>query len=311
MDFQNDSGYTPVILAACGGHEDLVAWLVAHGCSLDDRTDDGDSALLLSCYCGHKNLVEWILDHGGRLDERNKAGLTPLISAANGGHPHVVEGLIARGCDINETDNDGYSALLLAARRGYLSTVQTLALYGANLQARNKLSMDAIALAGDMVEVRDWIRYTRNLKPLHIAALLRSQSHIRRLLKEGADPFVRSTCERRLTVKAIAQDTTAPFAKPVCSKILRVLKQAHNPWTPSTHFLFGPRYRECVIRVMVVWRKCVLETNLPELPPEVWLHIISLVGRDIEYASHMFGATCDHGTQTPYFTPIPARITCV
>eukprot|EP00051_Salpingoeca_urceolata_P027394 m.481310 g.481310 ORF g.481310 m.481310 type:complete len:763 (+) comp22128_c0_seq1:441-2729(+) len=322
LGFTNESGYTPVILAACGGHQQLVEWLVARGCSLDDRTDDGDSALLLSCYCGHRDLVEWILDHGGSLQERNKTGLTPLISAANGGHPAVVELLLTRGASIDEVDNDGYSAVLLAARRGYLETVFCLAVHGANLEARTKHGLDIVALCGDQQESREWVRFARALTPLHIAALLRNEQHIRRLLHAGASPLSRPLPHHPTPLDIAGTEYTLAKSKPVCKTCLTLLRQASRPWTPSTHALYGPKFRRSVFNGLLLWRRLsesasrpgsaapsppsspnkhavVLSRSrisslsssslaatsapqLPELPPEVWLHILSMIDRSVE-----------------------------
>lgn len=287
LDFTNESGYGPLILASCGGHLELVQWLCKEGCSLQQRTIDGDTALLLACYCGHAHLVEWMLANGGSLLERNHSGLTPLISAANGGHPGVVEMLLASGANMEETDNDGYTALLLASRRGFLPTVQCLAVEGADGGARTKQGLDAVALSFEHVDVREWLLQTKDFSPLHVAALMRSPFHVKKLLHTGAHPLATTSRNRGPTPLDLAGMQTlgaqAYPLPPACQKCIRLLQLASQRWTPSTHNLFGPRYRRYAVLVILLAQHLPLDRpDLPNLPPEIWLRIISLLGRDLD-----------------------------
>lgn len=281
LHYVNSSGYSPLILAACGGHLNLVKWLHQQGCSLNDRTREGDSALLLACYCGHTDLVQWFLKQGLDLSERNNAGLTPLISAANGGHPGVVDLLIEAGASIDEIDNEGYSSFLLAARRGFLKTAQTLAVRGANIDARTKTGLDAIALAFEHEDTREWIRSVRTYQPLHIACALGSVKHVKKLLYEGANPLA--------LTKLNSEPTPFDLAKRGPASVLEIMYQATRRWTPQTHRLFGPNYRKHAVIAMMVANKLLEEdTGLPTLPYEIWLHIIAMMSRNVEKQSPSF-----------------------
>lgn len=293
LDYKNSSGYTPLILASCGGHLELVKWLVRQGCNMAEKTQDGDTALLLACYCGHAKLVRWILENGGSMSERNNSGLTPLISAANGGHPEVIDILMEKGAYIDETDDDGYTALLLAARRGYLTTVQSLCAYGADTTLRTKHGLDAIALSFEHADVKDWLLFTRDFTPLHIAAAIRSPQHVRRLLFKGADPLAPTLRFQSPTPLMIANQTMtalepmykrlAPSIPPLCPETQLILRQASQLWTPSTHMLFGPRFRHTSFLIMLLANRLSFDRlDLPELPTEIWFRIIAMVGRDLD-----------------------------
>jgi hypothetical protein len=280
-------------LTPTGGHTELVKWLVKKGCSMTEKTLDGDTALLLACYCGHSKLVRWILDNGGSMNERNNSGLTPLISAANGGHPDVVDALMERGAYIDEVDDDGYTALLLSARRGYLPTVQALGAYGADTSRRTKHGLDAIALSFEHSEVKDWLLRTRDFTPLHVAALIRSPQHAKRLLFQGADPTALTLRFQQPTPLQLAltplTDLEPGLVRPsaaipvVCQETMQILRQASALWTPSTHHLFGPRFRKTSFQIMLLANRLGYERlDLPELPTELWFRIIAMVGRDMD-----------------------------
>eukprot|EP00730_Choanoeca_flexa_P018156 TRINITY_DN8811_c0_g1_i1.p1 TRINITY_DN8811_c0_g1~~TRINITY_DN8811_c0_g1_i1.p1 ORF type:complete len:677 (+),score=145.34 TRINITY_DN8811_c0_g1_i1:286-2316(+) len=278
LNHVNSSGYSPLILAACGGHVHLVEWLYQQGCSLTDSTNEGDSPLLLACYCGHVKLVHWLLERGLSLDVRNNAGLTPLISAANGGHPEVLELLIRAGADMEETDNEGYTAFLLAVRRGYLNSARRLAMFGADMSVRTKNGLDAIALAFEYDKTRDWLKNVRDYTPLHVALFAKAPRHVRRLLRNGANPHALTLRNAPPTCVAMAQELM-----PECSSLAALVVKAARRWTPQTHQLFGPKYRQhAVITMVLANRLAVDRPDLPLLPTEVWHHVIAMLGRRVE-----------------------------
>ena len=286
LDVANDTGYTPVILAACGGYIHMIEWLVlTRHCSLWTRTADGDSALLLACYCGHTNLVAWILDHGGSLSERNNTGLTPLLSAVNGGHINVVELLLQRGSCIEETDNEGFSPLLLAAYRDHVVVWRTLLLCGASLLSRTIEGLDCTALAPVTSRVRRWLAYLSGLPPLHIAALLRSTSRVHHLLSEGHNPHMSAispACGALTALDAAILCVDIPDAPSLQPDLVHLLRAAMQPWAPHTHRLFGPTYRQRAVFLMAVWYRLWDNPTVPRLPREVWLYILSFLDRDID-----------------------------
>eukprot|EP00041_Stephanoeca_diplocostata_P014353 m.259965 g.259965 ORF g.259965 m.259965 type:complete len:655 (+) comp19670_c1_seq1:234-2198(+) len=311
LNVSTGSGYSPLILAACGGHVELVQWLVSMKCSLDETTVDGDTPLLLACYCGHIELVRWIMQQGGSVTTRNKTGLTPLISAANGGHVQVVDLLLTYGSNLEERDNDGYTALLLAARRGFLPVVQHLLKRGANAGAcvrvgemndvGEAIQEDIYTLSEQHAEVHAWLLAVHDFPPLHIAANLRDMPMATRLLYCGTSPYtvvLRGTgvtppqeggpgpaaaSVQAITALDVASSRELGCGMLVCRRMVQLLRQASSPWTPVTHHLFGPRFRENVVRIMLIWQRLRLHgaqvPHLPQLPSELWLRIIAMLPR--------------------------------
>mmetsp|Transcript_7357 Transcript_7357/g.18890 ORF Transcript_7357/g.18890 Transcript_7357/m.18890 type:complete len:663 (+) Transcript_7357:184-2172(+) len=293
LDVSTAAGYTPLILAACGGHLELIKWLVQLGCSLDARTKEGDTALLLACYCGHADIARWILDTHGSVSERNPTGLTPLISAANGGKLEVVKLLLSLGSDLEESDDVGYTPVLLAARRGFLSVVQYLVSCGANINATIHTTNENIfTMSAHFPEVHDWLQSVRFFRPLHIAASVGDPIHVRQLLRDGADPTEQAETSGHstalgglVTALDVARGTT-----PYHPRLVHTLRLASAPWSPATHFLFGPRYRANVRMVMLVWarvRRGESELPLPPLPPELWFRIAAGLRRRTWWADEL------------------------
>lgn len=68
-----------------------------------------------------------------------------------------------------------------------------------------------------------------------------------------------------------------------CPRCLRLLQLASQRWSPSTHDLFGPRYRRYAVLVILLAKRLSAERpDLPLLPPEIWLRVIGLLGRNLD-----------------------------
>ena len=136
--------------ASCGGHLELVEWLINKGFSLAETDLDGNTALLFAAWGGHRNLMEYLLRLGASLEEKNNNGHSVFLSAANGGRIEIVEWLLSEGFSIDETNNNGDTALLLAAYGGHLALVQRLLELGASLGDRNSCGFTPL-LSGMLV----------------------------------------------------------------------------------------------------------------------------------------------------------------
>lgn len=228
----------------------------------------------------------------------------------------MVDLLLSHGSNLEERDNDGYTPLLLAARRGFLALVQHLVKRGADAgacvrvgevdAAGEAVQDDIYTLSEQHAEVHTWLQAVRDFPPLHIAANLRDTSMAARLLHCGTSPYTvvhmgatpppenpghaadgtnhadhhGNGSNQAITALDVASSQELGCGALVSRRMVQLLHQASSPWTPLSHHLFGPRFRENVMRVMLIWQRLRHHgAHVPELPPELWLRIIAMLPR--------------------------------
>ena len=77
-----ESGATPLIAASARGHEAAVRILLDDGRSrVDGTASDGDTALLVAAYGGHAQVVHLLLAAGADVEMADERGYTALIAA--------------------------------------------------------------------------------------------------------------------------------------------------------------------------------------------------------------------------------------
>lgn len=162
----NNSGYTPLMLAAAKGHADVCRILIKYGADVnrvDKSVEDGETVLMLAAERGHTDVCALLLDNGADTacisregcnalhlagnasiaDMLVKAGLpvdsrtdvkdeTPLHCAAAAGLPDVCEALIRMGADVNAVSGTDRTALLWAVEAGNEQVVKLLLDNGAD-----------------------------------------------------------------------------------------------------------------------------------------------------------------------------------
>lgn len=93
--------YTPLMVAARGGHGAVVSGLLAAGADVDVRTSTGVTALHLAAASGSAEAVSGLLDHDAEVDARESAWeQTPLMWAADRGRVEVIRLLVLAGADV-------------------------------------------------------------------------------------------------------------------------------------------------------------------------------------------------------------------
>ncbi len=116
-DARTDWGAPAIVLAAEGGHEGIVAELVARGADVDARRAGGETALMTATMHAHLPIVKKLLDAGADTAQANHWGKTALHLAAVYDEPEIAHELLDAGADIEAKDLDGRTPKHIAKGR--------------------------------------------------------------------------------------------------------------------------------------------------------------------------------------------------
>ena len=110
-------GYTPLILAAYNGSQEVVKLLLEKRVDVHVQNAMGN-ALMAAAFKGEAGIVTALLDAGARVNDVNQSGGTALMFAAMSARTEVVRMLLAHGADAALRDKRGLDAAGLADQQG-------------------------------------------------------------------------------------------------------------------------------------------------------------------------------------------------
>jgi ankyrin repeat protein len=90
-------GWTPLIYAATGGHDDMVRYLIAEGAKLDAVSPNGTTALMMAVREEKFSTAELLIARGANVNIRNENGASALDWAERSGDSVMVERLKRAG----------------------------------------------------------------------------------------------------------------------------------------------------------------------------------------------------------------------
>ncbi|XP_047444448.1 KN motif and ankyrin repeat domain-containing protein 4-like [Mugil cephalus] len=132
VNVQNNSGYTPVMLASLttpdgpGGME-VVRKLMELGNINVRSSQTGQTALHLAVRHGRVVMVRLLLSCGADANIQDMQGTTALMFASERGHTHIARLLLERSqCDLMLTDKRGQTALSVAMQGSHTDTAALL-----------------------------------------------------------------------------------------------------------------------------------------------------------------------------------------
>ncbi|XP_065483014.1 M-phase phosphoprotein 8 [Caloenas nicobarica] len=114
LDQEDSSGMTLVMLAAAGGHDDLLRVLIRKGAKVNGRQKNGTTALILAAEKNFLTTVAILLEAGAYVNRQQSSGETALMKACKRGNLDIVRLMIESGADCNILSKHQNSALHFA-----------------------------------------------------------------------------------------------------------------------------------------------------------------------------------------------------
>jgi len=156
-DSVDPTGMPVLLIAARGGQLEVVKALTEARANLEKTNATRETAMMLAAIGGHHEVVEYLIARGAQV---NRPGWTALIYAATNGHRRVVELLLENHAYIDAAPPNGVTALMMAARGGHLETVKLLLEEGADPTLKTDLGQTALdwALMAKNTDAAELIR---------------------------------------------------------------------------------------------------------------------------------------------------------
>lgn len=124
-------------LAAAGGHESVVAYLVGlKGININVQDRNLLTPMAEAIANRHFKLADLLATHGATVMDTSRGH--SLCMAASRGDTNALERMINRGTNINVTDYDGRTALHLAASENQVETIEWLIKKGADVNVTDR-----------------------------------------------------------------------------------------------------------------------------------------------------------------------------
>jgi 3,4-dihydroxy-2-butanone 4-phosphate synthase len=122
----NETGDTPVHVAAGQGHTETVQALVKCGADAKAADQEGRTPVWVAARAGHTETVRALAECGADPKTADNVGRTPVWVAAREGHTATVRALAACFADVSTADQEGRTPVWVAARAGHTETVLAL-----------------------------------------------------------------------------------------------------------------------------------------------------------------------------------------
>ncbi|XP_067670660.1 serine/threonine-protein phosphatase 6 regulatory ankyrin repeat subunit A-like [Haliotis asinina] len=149
INMRDQTGKTPLIVAAWKGHREVFRFLVRRGADESVTDTYTNNILHWACHGGNVEMVTCIIsEHLADIDSRGKDGHTPVMVAAGQGHTRVVTLLVEAGCDMSHVTDSGNNILHVTCAGGHITTVKyILSKSSVNVNSRGKNERTAAMIA--------------------------------------------------------------------------------------------------------------------------------------------------------------------
>jgi ankyrin repeat protein len=116
VEFANQLGETPLMLAAINNQLELAKVLIARGA---DVNREGWTPLHYAATKGHREMMRLLLENDAYIDSESANGTTPLMMAAFSTSPLAVKLLLEEGADPTLVNHGNASALDIAVNKDH------------------------------------------------------------------------------------------------------------------------------------------------------------------------------------------------
>ncbi|CAL8109091.1 unnamed protein product [Calicophoron daubneyi] len=147
LDSQDKYGRTPIYLAACRGHTEVVNYLLSHSADIHIPNKEHKSPLYISAYFGYLEITNALLRHGAQVDQTDSHRKTPLYVATYHGRSEIVDLLLDAGANVNAADKNGKTPLYIAVLHGHLALAQKLLNAGASVNRVDREGLGPLHMA--------------------------------------------------------------------------------------------------------------------------------------------------------------------
>ena len=136
LEARDLNGSTPLLMAAAGGHREMLHLLLKYGADTEATDDKGWTALMKVAQAGHVDALNLLLSFGAAPDFANpvdKKQTALMVAAAAGSLPAVID-LVVGGADLDRPDAIGHTPLNYAFSHGHQHVVDWMRAKGATLR---------------------------------------------------------------------------------------------------------------------------------------------------------------------------------
>ena len=201
LNFKDNKGLTPLLLALKHNQLEIAKILIKHGADIELANKGGRTPLHFAIELGSIELTKAILERNANINVKDKKGMTPLhyASALDFDNPDMAQLLIANGANLKEVSHLGTTPLHMAAGKGFVNIARFLLQKGSDINAKDKKGFSALHYASDSTEKQNMVQFLidngANLKevshlgitPLHLAVNSVLVNIARLLLEKGSD----------------------------------------------------------------------------------------------------------------------------
>lgn len=232
IEAANDLGYTPLMAAIEGDHEDVIDFFLKSGANVNPNViatmevERLGGAFPLYTATRQENLavVKKLLKRGVDVNRAAPNGWTSLKSAAHQGCFEIVKALLEAGANPNIADDTNYTPLMNAVGGEHENIVKILLKFNADPNIQNGENLDDddwepgrtalmdAAVSGNVAIARDLLKSGANPNlmnvkgrtALHSAVISASTDMVALILKSGANPNIFGNDEEKLSALDLA-----------------------------------------------------------------------------------------------------------